>query len=66
MPVIGLPRVLENMIQSQLTDISLVSWNINGNRLSTFINLKFDNMDSVGDQQEHNSSQVKHKCVNQS
>ena len=45
--------------------MSLVSLNINGKGLSTFINLKFDNMNSIGDQQEHDSRQTKYKRVNQ-
>ena len=67
MPVVGLPNVLEDMIERALNDMTLVSWNISGKDSQIYINLKF-NMDSNTDQQKDISktNQVNYKYIRDS
>ena len=41
MPVQGLPKVLETMLQNAVSDLTLLSWNINGKDNITHINIRF-------------------------
>ena len=56
MPIVGLPFILENMLQSAIDNTNLIC---NGNGPLAYINLKF-NVDSICDKTEQDNSQVKY------